>query len=88
MFEKFIISVALDKISYVRSIAKKLLQPSGHLETCTNISKLSYDESRVRGSLFMGQENRFLFLLLYVVPNLLAALRAAPAFSWHEHSIA
>ena len=31
MFEKFSISVAWDKISYVRSINKKVLQPSGHL---------------------------------------------------------
>ena len=36
--------MAWDKISYVRSINKKVLQPSGHLGTYTKISKLSYDE--------------------------------------------
>ena len=36
--------MAWDKISYVRSINKKVLQPSGHLGTYTKIGKLSYDE--------------------------------------------
>jgi len=36
--------VAWDKISYVRSINKTVLQPSGHLGTYTKICKLSYDE--------------------------------------------
>merc|ERR1712212_206685 len=42
--KKFSISVAWHKISYVRSINKKVLQPSGHLGTYTKIGRLSYDE--------------------------------------------
>ncbi len=51
-FENNVISVAWDNISYVRSSAKGVFQPSLHLQTYSEVSKLSLYEKLIKQSFF------------------------------------